>query len=137
MKTSCEVAYASKVHLEITYLVIPGYNDDPETVRRFVQWAREYLSPEIPVHFTRFHPDYNMTDVRLTPVDTLLKLKSIAQEEGMNYVYVGNVMTDDDSNTFCPECGKLLIRRTGYRVDVLGLEGDKCAFCRHRVNIIR
>ena len=66
-----------------------------------------------------------------------LKLKSIAQEEGMNYVYVGNVMTDDDSNTFCPECGKLLIRRTGYRVDVLGLEGDKCAFCRHRVNIIR
>ncbi len=137
VKTSCEVAYASKVHLEITYLVIPGYNDDPETVRRFVQWAREYLSPEIPVHFTRFHPDYNMTDVRLTPVDTLLKLKSIAQEEGMNYVYVGNVMTDDDSNTFCPECGKLLIRRTGYRVDVLGLEGDKCAFCRHRVNIIR
>ena len=137
VKTSCEVAYASKVHLEITYLVIPGYNDDPDTVRRFVRWVHEYLSPEIPIHFTRFHPDYNMTDVRLTPVDTLLRLKALAQEEGMNYVYVGNVMTDDDSNTFCPECGKLLIKRTGYRVDVVGLEGDRCAFCKHRIHIIR
>ena len=137
VKTSCEVAHASKVHLELTYLVIPGYNDDPEEVKKFVSWVCDYIDPDVPVHFTRFHPDYNMRDVRLTPVDTLLRLQSVAEEAGLNYVYVGNVMTEDGSNTYCPECGELLIKRTGYRVDVIGLEGDRCAFCKHRINIIR
>lgn len=134
---SCEVAFENKVHLELTYLVIPGYNDNPGDVRKFVGWVRDHLSPDVPVHFTRFHPDYNMTDVRLTPVDTLQKLKDIAKKEGLNFVYIGNVMTEDDSDTYCPECGELLIERTGYRVDIRGLEGNRCAYCRHRLNIIR
>lgn len=137
VKTSCEIAYESKVHLELTYLVIPGFNDNVEDVRKFVNWVKDYLCPDIPIHFTRFHPDYNMTHVRITPVDSVLKMQSIAFEEGMNYAYVGNVMTEEGSNTYCPECGELLIKRTGFKVDIVGLDGDKCAFCKHRTNIKR
>jgi len=137
VKTSCEVAHASKVHLELTYLVIPGYNDDPKDVERFVSWVCDHIDPDTPVHFTRFHPDYNMTDVRLTPVDTLLKMQTVAKEGGLNYAYVGNVMTEDGSNTYCPECGKLLVKRTGYKVDIVGLDGNRCAFCKCRTNIKR
>lgn len=137
VKTACEVAYASKVHLELTYMVIPGYNDKVEDVEKFVSWAKDFLSPDIPLHFTRFHPDYNMVDVRHTPVDTLLKMRNVALDGGMNYVYVGNVMTDEGSNTYCPGCGELLIKRTGFKVDVLGLDGDRCSFCKHRISITR
>lgn len=137
VKTSCEIAYESKVHLELTYLVIPGHNDNVDEVRKFVNWVKEYLDPDIPIHFTRFHPDYNMFDVRLTPVDTLLKMKSVAEEEGINYTYIGNVMTEDGSNTYCPECGALLIKRTGFKVDIIGLDRDRCSFCKHRLKITR
>lgn len=136
VKTSCETAYGSGVHLELTYLVIPGYNDNVETVKKFIGWARDSLCPDTPVHFTRFHPDYNMFDVRFTPVDSLLKLKSVAEKEGMSHVYVGNVMTDTGSNTYCSGCGELLIKRTGFKVDILGLDGDRCGSCGHRIKII-
>lgn len=137
VKRSCETVAASKVHLELTYLVIPDYNDGHEEVRRFIEWARDHLGPDIPVHFTRFHPDYNMMGLRLTPVDTLLDLRSMAMGMGMNYVYVGNVMTEDGSNTYCPGCGETVIKRTGFRVQVTGLDGDRCKYCNTRIHIIR
>lgn len=137
VKTACETIYENNIHLELTYLVIPGYNDSPEEVRQFSKWVQEHLDPEIPVHFTRFHPDNKMMDVRLTPVDTLLNMKSTAEGCGLKHVYVGNVLTDDGSNTYCPECGQLLIRRMGFKVDILGLEGNRCSLCKHRTNIIR
>ncbi len=137
VKHACETAYASKVHLELTYLVIPGYNDDPSMVEKFIDWVITHLSPDVPVHFTRFHPDYNMIDLRLTPVDTLMRLQELAENKGLNYVYIGNVMTDEGSNTYCPECGELLIKRTGYRVQIVGLDEDRCKFCNARVHIIR
>jgi pyruvate formate lyase activating enzyme len=78
-----------------------------------------------------------MMAVRTTPVDTLLKLQKVAEDNGMHHVYVGNVLTDDGSNTYCPECGEMVIRRTGYRVHVSGLSGNRCSYCGHRLNIIR
>lgn len=137
VKHACETAYASKVHLELTYLVIPGYNDDPSMVEKFIDWVITHLSPDVPVHFTRFHPDYNMIDLRLTPVDTLMRLQELAENKGLNYVYIGNVMTDEGSNTYCPGCGELLIKRTGYRVQIVGLDEDRCKFCKARIHIIR
>ncbi len=137
VKHACEVAYASKVHLELTYLVIPGYNDDPTLVGKFIDWVITHLSSDVPVHFTRFHPDYNMLDLRLTSVDTLLRLQELAESKGLNYVYIGNVMSEEGSNTYCPECGELLIKRTGYKVQILGLDEDRCRFCNARTHIIR
>ena len=137
VKHACETAYASKVHLELTYLVIPGYNDDPSMVEKFIDWVITHLSTDVPVHFTRFHPDYNMIDLRMTPVDTLMRLQELAENKGLKYVYIGNAMTEDGSNTYCPECGELLIKRTGYRVQIVGLDEDRCKFCNARIHIIR
>lgn len=136
-KRSCEVVMESGVHLELTYLMIPGHNDGDEEVSRFVQWVRSDLSPDVPVHFNRFHPDYEMMAVPMTPVETLLRAKSIAEENGLNYAYVGNVLADDATDTYCPECGAAVIKRTGYLIDASGLDGDRCAYCKHRLNIIR
>jgi pyruvate formate lyase activating enzyme len=134
---SAETANRKGVHLELTYLVIPGYNDSDEEIGNFSSWVRDSLSPETPVHFSRFHPDYEMMDVPLTPVETLLMCRETAMEHGLEYVYVGNVLTDDSSDTYCPNCGALVIRRTGYLVDLVALNGDRCSQCRHRMHIKR
>ena len=125
------------MHLELTYLVIPGLNDSEEDVGRFCEWVRDTLDPDVPVHFTRFHPDYEMTDVPMTPVDTVMRCREIGMERGLNYVYVGNVLTEDGDNTYCPECGEAVVKRLGYLVDVVGLDGDRCSNCGHRIPIIR
>ncbi|AGI48372.1 Pyruvate-formate lyase-activating enzyme [Thermoplasmatales archaeon BRNA1] len=137
VKKTCEIVHASKVHLELTYLVIPGYNDDEDDILEFVKWVRDSLSPDVPVHFNRFHPDYNMMTVPMTPAETLLRCKEIAEDNGLNYAYVGNILADDATDTYCPECGASVIKRTGYSVSILGLDGDRCAFCKHKLNIVR
>ena len=134
---SVEVIHEEGVHLELTYLVIPGYNDSAEEIERFCIWVRDTLSPDVPVHFTRFHPDFEMTDVPITPLETVLMCQALAKKNGLNYSYVGNVITDDASDTFCPECGALVIKRTGYLVDIIALDGDRCASCKARLPIVR
>ena len=76
------------------------------------------------MHFTRFHPDNEMMDVPWTPTDTLVRAREIAMGAGLNYVYIGNVMTEEGSDTICPDCGSMVIERTGYLVEVVGLEGN-------------
>ncbi|MDR0522932.1 MAG: AmmeMemoRadiSam system radical SAM enzyme [Candidatus Methanoplasma sp.] len=134
---SAEVVRGQGVHLELTYLVIPGYNDSEAEIGEFCHWVRDALSDDTPVHFARFHPDFEMTQVPMTPVDTLLRCRETAAECGLEYAYVGNVLTDDGSDTYCPECGGLVIRRTGYTVDLVALDGRRCAYCKHRLNIVR
>ena len=124
------------VHLELTYLVIPGYNDSEDEVRRFCAWVAGSLGPEVPVHFTRFHPDNEMTDIQWTPVETVLRCREIGLECGLEYVYVGNVVTEGAADTYCPGCGTPVIRRLGYLVDVEALDGDRCAVCGRRLNIV-
>ena len=137
VKATCENVFRAGVHLELTYLVIPGLNDDPAEIREFVRWVRDSLSPDVPVHFTRFHPDYNMVDLPLTPEETLDMCLKTAEDNGLNYAYVGNIMSDDGNDTYCPECGAVIIKRTGYHVDIVGLHGNRCAACGERLNFRR
>lgn len=137
VKRSCEVVCDSGIHLELSYLVVPGHNDGPEEIGRFVEWVRNDLSPEIPVHFNRFHPDYMMETVPMTPVEDLLTARGIAVGGGLDYAYVGNVLADGAADTVCPGCGEVVVKRTGYLVDELGMDGDRCAGCGRRINIIR
>lgn len=125
------------VHLELTYLVIPGYNDSEDEIRGFCTWVAEELGRDVPVHFTRFHPDNEMTDVQWTPVETVLACRDIGMGCGLDYVYVGNAVADDADDTFCPECGSPIIKRLGYLVDIVGLDGGRCARCGHDIGIIR
>jgi pyruvate formate lyase activating enzyme len=102
------------VWVEVTTLVVPGINDDEEELRDGAQFVAQELGPETPWHISRFYPGYRMTDRPPTPVATLERAQEIGEEEGLRYIYVGNV--PGEANTVCHNCGELLIRRAGYRI---------------------
>jgi pyruvate formate lyase activating enzyme len=133
---SAEVVHSEGVHLELTYLVIPGYNDSDAEVKRFCEWVRDTLSDETPVHFTRFHPDNEMMDIAWTPVDVVLHCREIGIAAGLKYVYVGNTLIEGADDTYCPKCGAIVIERLGYLVDLVSLEGDRCAECGQSMNVV-
>lgn len=117
------------VLVEVTNLIIPGGNDDPKMIRDMCKWIVKELGPETPLHFSRYHPDYKMERPGPTPVATLEKARRIAKEVGLKHVYVGNVYVAGGGDTYCPKCGKLLIRRRGYWVRENHVVKGKCKFC--------
>ena len=133
---SAKIVHGCGIHLELTYLVIPGYNDADDEIERFCRWVLDELSADVPVHFTRFHPDNEMTDVQWTPVETVLRCREIGMKCGLKYVYVGNTLSDEADDTYCPGCGMAVVRRLGYLVDRTGLDGSRCSECGYRLNII-
>jgi pyruvate formate lyase activating enzyme len=133
---TCELAKELDIHLEVTYLVIPSYNDSVDEVRQFCRWVVEKLGSSTPVHFSRFHPDYNMTDVPVTPIETLLKIYDIAKESGILYPYLGNVPRGEYENTICPNCGNICIERCGYSVSLNGIRDGKCVKCGTSISIV-
>ncbi|MEA1904931.1 MAG: AmmeMemoRadiSam system radical SAM enzyme [Candidatus Hadarchaeota archaeon] len=133
---TCEWAVEHGVHLEITNLIIPGENDKPEEIRELCRWAAEKLGPETPVHFSRFHPMYKMTDRPSTPVETLEQALNIAKDEGLQHVYIGNVPGHEADNTYCPSCGKLLIERHGFTITRYELKDNRCPKCGKKINIV-
>jgi pyruvate formate lyase activating enzyme len=117
------------VHLEIVNLVIPQFNDQPQSITRMCQWIRDELGPLTPLHFSRFYPLYKMLNHYPTPVSTLERCRDLALEAGLKYVYLGNIPGNPAENTCCHACGKLLIGRTGYRIGEMHLKDGKCAYC--------
>lgn len=126
---TCILAKELGIHIELTYLVIPGYNDSLEEVKEFCNWVTKKLGDDIPVHFSRFHPDNEMMDVPSTPMQTMLKIYDAAKETGILYPYLGNVAHGDYENTFCPNCGSVCISRSGYSIDSHGIKDGKCVKC--------
>ncbi|MBD3169749.1 MAG: AmmeMemoRadiSam system radical SAM enzyme [candidate division Zixibacteria bacterium] len=115
--------------LELVYLVIPTLNDKEDEMKRMCNWISRELSPDVPLHLTRFHPMYLMKNLPSTPRDTLFKLHEIAREAGLNYVYIGNVPGNKYEHTYCPQCGKILIERYGYRLGERNITDSRCKFC--------
>jgi pyruvate formate lyase activating enzyme len=101
---------------EITTLLIPGKNDTDDELRRMSAWIAAELGPQVPLHFTAFHPDYKLDDVPATPGATLMRARRIAQEEGLHHVYTGNVHDTEGGTTFCPQCHAALIVRDWHRI---------------------
>lgn len=133
---SIRETFRTGMHVEIITLVIPGDNDNRDFVVSMAQFLKK-LSPEIPWHFTRFYPTYKMLDVPSTPPKTLDKMHDWAVEEGMKYVYAGNVPGHKYENTYCPECGEMLLRRHGFEViEVRLTEKKKCPKCGHAIPIV-
>jgi pyruvate formate lyase activating enzyme len=118
-----------RVHTEIVNLVIPGKNDDMEQIRAMCRWIRDELSPEVPLHFTRFWPLYKLKSLPPTPVATLEQARKTALEEGISFVYIGNVPGHPGEHTTCPKCGAMLIQRLGYQVEVQNLKDGRCRHC--------
>jgi pyruvate formate lyase activating enzyme len=117
---------------EIVYLVIPTLNDNESELRGLAQWVKANLGPDVPLHFTQFHPDYLLKNLPITPISTLERAKAIADAEGLNYVYIGNVPGHPAQNTYCPKCRKQLVERRGFKASgVLIRKDGTCPFCRH------
>lgn len=128
-----ELSVDKKRHVELTYLIIPGLNDSEEELKKFVDWVAG-LNNLIPVHFSRYFPAYK-SDFPPTPIETLRKAFKIARDK-LKYVYVGNAYIAGTSDTYCPQCHKVLISRSGYSVDISGIEDKKCKNCQALVDII-
>ena len=135
-ETLVELKKKTKIHIEITDLIVPKVGDSLEQVRKLARFVHDELGPETPIHFLRFHPDYKMMDIPLTPVETLEKHHRIAKEEGLQYAYLGNVPGHALENTFCPECKKIVVSRYGYDITgwFLDLRND-CNFCGNHIPI--
>jgi len=129
--------YENKIHIEITNLIIPGYNDSEELISDLVKFMVDEVGVEVPLHFTRFFPYYKLNHLEPTPVKTLQMAQKIAKEAGMKYVYIGNVPTADGENTYCPECGELLIDRNGFQIlDDKIKKSKKCTKCGAGIDIL-
>jgi pyruvate formate lyase activating enzyme len=124
------------MHVEIVTLIIPGLNDTREETDKLIKWVIENPGPSTPVHFTRFHPDYHMTERSATPVETLEKIYLRARELGLQFPYLGNVTSHPFEHTYCPVCGETLIERTGYRVTIRNLRDHRCGECGEEIEIV-
>jgi pyruvate formate lyase activating enzyme len=124
------------IHLELTYLIIPGKNDKKEELTEFVEWVSG-LDANIPVHFTRFHPDFKMSSINPTPPRTIDKARDIGLKK-LKFVYSGNIPGHKGENTYCPNCGKIVIKRYGFEIRRIDLtEDNRCIRCREKIPIIR
>jgi len=113
------------VWIEITYLIIPTYNDNKKDIEEVCKWVRENLGKETPLHFSRFFPMYKLKEIDATPRETLEMAKEIAIKY-LDYVYVGNIFTEGGEDTVCPKCGKVVIKRRGYDVAENKLKNGEC-----------
>jgi len=132
LDTLLYLKHETSVWFEITTLLIPGENDSPAELEEMTRWIHDHLGSDVPLHFTAFHPDYRMQDKPGTPPATLTMARKIAREQGLNYVYTGNVHDSDGGSTYCPACEAMLIERDWYQLGAWGLDSQGCcAACGH------
>jgi pyruvate formate lyase activating enzyme len=125
----------TRVWVEITTLLIPGKNDSDEELRAQCKWIMQHLGPDVPLHFTAFHPDWKMTDIGPTPPATLTRAREIGQLAGLHYVYTGNVHDEEGGTTYCPSCENAVVVRDWYDIRSYRLsEAGTCNFCGSRLH---
>jgi len=124
------IRHETDTWLELTTLLIPGENDSDRELEQMTAWVFSHLGPDVPMHFTAFHPDWKMRDIGNTPPSTLTRAREIALANGVRYAYTGNVHDPAGSSTYCHACGELLIERDWYRLGHWGLDAEgACASC--------
>lgn len=114
---------------EIVVLIIPTLNDSEAEIHEMCAWVFDELGPDVPIHFSRFHPTYKIKNLPPTPISTLTLARQTAMQAGLNYAYVGNVPGHEGESTYCPSCKKTIVKRTGYGVTGIAIEDGKCKFC--------
>lgn len=117
------------VWLELVVLVIPTKNDSPDEIDRMSKWIIDNLGADVPIHFSRFHPEYKLKNLPATPMKTLEQCHEITRKNGVKFVYLGNVWNHKYENTYCPKCGTLLIDRIGYQVETPHFKNGLCPKC--------
>ncbi len=131
---SLKIMQEEGVFIEITNLIIPTLNDDPDLMRRMCDWILNQLGPEAPLHFSRFHPQYKLRNLPPTPAEVLLRARDQAMAQGLYYVYTGNIPGSGGENTICPNCKNVVIERIGYHVPGIHIKNGTCAFCGEKIH---
>jgi pyruvate formate lyase activating enzyme len=122
------------VWFEIINLIVPTYTDNLDTIRRMCGWLAEKLGPDVPLHFSRFHPQHKLAHLPPTPVEVLVKARELARATGLHYVYIGNVPgLEHAGTTYCPQCKKAVVERDIFAVTALRLENGQCKFCQGKI----
>tara|TARA_A100001388_G_scaffold245022_1_gene203191 strand:+ start:512 stop:1600 length:1089 start_codon:yes stop_codon:yes gene_type:complete len=130
LETLMYLKHETDVWVEITTLLIPGENDSDRELNAECAWIAENLGPDVPLHFSAFHPDWKMCDIPNTPPDTLIRARTIAHDHGLRYVYLGNIHSHEGSSTYCHGCGEILIGRDWYKLSDWELSEDaRCKKC--------
>ncbi len=119
----------SGIHLEIVNLVVPTLNDSKKMLQGLVDWIMGEIGPDVPIHFTRFHPDYQLLNLPPTPIATLERFRNYAMEKGIHYAYVGNVPNHPGNQTYCPRCGKVVIERSSIFIAGIHMNRGTCKYC--------
>ncbi|MEW6103745.1 MAG: AmmeMemoRadiSam system radical SAM enzyme [bacterium] len=132
VKEACEIVAESGVWFEIVNLIVPTLNDNLGKIKEICKWVYR-LSPDIPLHFSRFHPQYKLLNLPPTPFETLLSSYKIAKDCGINHPYIGNIPDGEWNNTYCPECKKILIERQGYSVLKNLIKDGMCPYCKRKI----
>jgi pyruvate formate lyase activating enzyme len=125
----------NKVFLEISNLIIPSHGDKPNEIRKLCKWIHDNVGPNTPLHLIRFFPVYKMMNTKQTPIGILEKAYDIAKEEGLNYVYLGNVPGHKYESTYCPKCNELVIQRIGVRITKFLLSKDLKCKCGEKIHL--
>jgi len=128
-----KLLYEKKVWLELTNLIIPGYNDNIEEIKKMVSWISENLGKDVPLHFSAFYPCYKLANLPPTQPEFLVKARILAKAQGLNFVYTGNIKDEDGSTTFCPHCGERIIQRKSFFVVENKLKRGKCPVCKNKL----
>jgi len=123
----------SKTHLEIVNLVVPTLNDSDKMLNGLCDWIASEVGPDVPIHFTRFHPDYKLLNLPPTPISTLERARDIAMSKGIHYAFVGNVPGHEGNCTYCPSCKKIVVKRTGMFTTEIHLKNGKCEYCNYPI----
>jgi pyruvate formate lyase activating enzyme len=118
---------------EIVYLVVPTLNDSDTEFKALAQWVKSDLGPDVPLHFSRFHPEYLLKNLPPTPLEALERAKAIADAEGLHYVYIGNVPGHPAESTYCPKCKHVVVERAGYTVVGVHIRKGKCQYCQQAI----
>ena len=121
------------IWLEIVNLIVPTYNDTKEDFSKYCDWIVENLGTDVPVHFSKFWPMYQLKNLPPTPEESLIQARNIAMSKGINYVYIGNIPEHEGNNTYCHVCKKLLIGRLGYIVTQNNITSGLCKFCSAKI----
>ena len=133
--TAIGLMYDAGIFLEITTLLIPGENDGVDEIRQIADFIAS-VSPDIPWHISRFHPQYKQADRQWTPADTIIGAVEIGRAAGLKYIYPGNLPAGDLEHTYCPSCGGKVIERSGFASRNVGLDGRKCRACGEELNFV-
>ena len=120
--------------IELTNLIIPGYNDSKQQIEKLVKWVKENVGTRTPLHFSAFYPTYKMLDAERTPPQTLLKAKEIAKKHGLKYIYLGNTPLPGSGTTYCPKCNKPLIERGWFKVQISNIKKNSCPYCNEKID---